>query len=59
MPDPVQGPEWFVRMDRNRDNDLTPQEFPGTGEQFKALDTNGDALISADEAHQLDSQPSN
>ncbi len=44
------GPGWFVRMDRNKDNDLSRQEFPGTDEQFADLDTDGDLLVSADEA---------
>lgn len=44
------GPAWFVRMDRNKDNDLSRQEFPGTDEQFTNLDTDGDLLVSADEA---------
>jgi Ca2+-binding EF-hand superfamily protein len=43
-------PEWFVRMDRNRDGDLTPREFLGSQEQFDALDTDGDGLISVAEA---------
>ncbi len=44
------GPEWFVRMDRNKDNDLTRSEFPGTDDQFKELDADEDTLISAAEA---------
>jgi hypothetical protein len=47
---PTSGPEWFVRMDRNKDNDLTRGEFPGTDDQFAAMDADGDELISADEA---------
>lgn len=43
-------PEWFVRMDRNRDRDLSRSEFPGTNEQFDSLDADGDKLISVDEA---------
>lgn len=50
------GPEWFVRMDRNRDNDLTRNEFPGTDEQFAAMDADNDALISVDEAVRFDRQ---
>ena len=37
-------------MDRNKDNDLTRGEFPGTDEQFAAIDADGDELISAEEA---------
>ena len=51
---PTSGPEWFVRMDRNKDNDLTRGEFPGTDEQFAAIDADGDELISADEALAFD-----
>lgn len=50
----VTGPEWFNRMDRNKDNDLTRVEFPGTDEQFQALDADHDALISAAEALRFD-----
>jgi Ca2+-binding EF-hand superfamily protein len=46
----VTPPEWFVRMDRNNDLDLTPREFLGGREQFAALDVDGDGLISALEA---------
>ncbi|MGV3486420.1 MAG: calmodulin [Planctomycetaceae bacterium] len=50
------GPEWFVRMDRNQDGDLTRSEFPGIDEQFAALDADGDSLVSASEANQFDQQ---
>ncbi len=46
----TEGPDWFVRMDRNKDDDLTRDEFPGTDEQFATIDTNSDKLISAEEA---------
>ena len=55
----ITGPEWFNRMDRNRDNDLTRLEFPGTDEQFEALDADHDALISADEALRFDETSEN
>jgi Ca2+-binding EF-hand superfamily protein len=42
--------EWFTRMDRNGDGDVTLKEFPGDEEQFKALDTNGDGFIERKEA---------
>ncbi len=45
-------PDWFVRMDRNQDGDLTRSEFPGTQEQFSRLDADGDGLMSATEAGQ-------
>ena len=47
----VSGPEWFTEMDKNKDYDLTRQEFPGTDEQFKQLDADSDELISAVEAN--------
>ena len=50
------GPEWFVRMDRNKDNDLARGEFPGTDEQFESLDTDGDGLVDASEAIEFDNQ---
>ncbi|TWU01656.1 EF-hand domain-containing protein [Neorhodopirellula pilleata] len=55
----VSGPEWFTRMDRNRDNDLTRGEFPGTDEQFLALDADGDSLVSASEANNFEQQSDN
>ena len=51
---PIAGPEWFVRMDRNKDNDLTRGEFPGTDEQFQVLDADHDELVSAEEALRFD-----
>lgn len=46
------GPDWFHQMDKNRDNDISRKEFPGTDEQFKQLDADGDDLISAVEANE-------
>ena len=51
-PPSVTPPEWFTRMDRNADLDVTPREFLGAKEQFAALDADGDGLISAGEASQ-------
>jgi Ca2+-binding EF-hand superfamily protein len=48
----VTPPDWFTRMDRNNDSDLTPREFLGANEQFASLDLDGDGLISALEASQ-------
>ena len=45
------GPDWFTEMDKNKDSDLTRQEFPGTDEQFNQLDADGDELISSTEAN--------
>jgi Ca2+-binding EF-hand superfamily protein len=43
-------PVWFDKMDRNNDGDISPREWLGTDEEFKAIDADGDGLISADEA---------
>tara|TARA_R110002072_G_C7978996_1_gene536059 strand:- start:60994 stop:62892 length:1899 start_codon:yes stop_codon:yes gene_type:complete len=50
----VTGPDWFVRMDRNKDNDITNKEFSGTDEHFAELDTDRDALVGAQEALDYD-----
>jgi Ca2+-binding EF-hand superfamily protein len=44
------GPEWFQRMDRNQDGDLSRREFLGTREQFQNLDADRDGLLDAKEA---------
>jgi len=54
--DSLEGPEWFRRMDRNQDGDVSPREFPGTAEQFVQLDIDADKLISADEAMRVETQ---
>ncbi len=43
-------PRWFHMMDRNGDGDVTLREFPGTSEQFRQLDLNGDGFIDESEA---------
>src|SRR5207302_1142297 len=53
-PQPPRGPAWFVKMDRNGDGDVSRREFIGTDEQFKAIDTDGDGLISVEEAEAYD-----
>jgi len=48
--DSLTGPEWFRRMDRNQDGDVSAREFLGTQEQFTQIDVNRDDLLSAEEA---------
>jgi Ca2+-binding EF-hand superfamily protein len=47
---PAAGPEWFQKMDRNHDGDVSRREFLGTRDQFDRLDHDKDGLIDADEA---------
>jgi Ca2+-binding EF-hand superfamily protein len=47
-------PLWFQKMDRNQDDDISPREFIGSDEDFRKLDADGDGLISATEATQLE-----
>lgn len=54
--DALSGPEWFRRMDRNQDGDVSRREFPGTAEQFAQLDSDRDQLISADEATRIETK---
>jgi Ca2+-binding EF-hand superfamily protein len=48
------GPLWFRRMDRNRDGDVSRREFLGSDEEFRKIDTDGDGLISVEEAERYD-----
>ncbi len=44
------GPDWFQKMDRNRDGDVSRREFLGPRSQFDRLDRDNDGLIDPDEA---------
>jgi Ca2+-binding EF-hand superfamily protein len=44
------GPAWFRKMDRNRDGDVSRKEFLFSEELFRKIDTDGDGLISLQEA---------
>lgn len=44
------GPMWFRRMDRNRDGDISRKEWLFSDEKFREIDTDGDGLISVEEA---------
>ena len=46
----VDAPDWFLRMDRNGDGDVSAREFAGPPALFKRIDTDGDGLISPEEA---------
>jgi Ca2+-binding EF-hand superfamily protein len=51
---PPRGPLWFRKMGHNGDGDVSRKEFLGNDEQFRAIDADGDGLISAEEAERYD-----
>jgi Ca2+-binding EF-hand superfamily protein len=55
LPVPTAGPLWFRKMDRNHDGDVSRREFLGSDETFDRIDTDGDGLISVEEAERADS----
>ncbi|MBX3439612.1 MAG: hypothetical protein KF861_19140 [Planctomycetaceae bacterium] len=44
------GPEWFRKMDRNQDDEVTWREFLGPRSAFDLLDRDGSGWIDAEEA---------
>jgi Ca2+-binding EF-hand superfamily protein len=44
------GLSWFFAMDRNHDGEVSWREFLGRREDFRRLDTDGDGVISIEEA---------
>lgn len=51
---PRRGPLWFRKMDRNGDGDVSQREFLGSRDDFRRIDTDGDGLISFEEARRAD-----
>jgi Ca2+-binding EF-hand superfamily protein len=47
---PTAGPDWFRKMDRNGDGDVSRREFLGTHPQFDRLDLDHDGMLSPAEA---------
>jgi Ca2+-binding EF-hand superfamily protein len=49
----LSGPEWFRRMDRNQDRDVSYREFLAPRSIFEQLDKDSNGLLSAAEAEAL------
>jgi Ca2+-binding EF-hand superfamily protein len=49
-PGRADSPDWFPKMDRNHDGDISHREFLGPRDQFDRLDRDHDGLIDPDEA---------
>lgn len=54
----AQGPAWFAAMDRNRDGEVSPDEFLGGDTRFRSADLDQDGRLSPGEARQLSSSDS-
>src|SRR5262245_12946153 len=53
---PTRGPAWFRKMDKNCDGDVSRREWIGSEELFREIDTDGDGLISTEEAERFDAR---
>lgn len=47
----AKGPEWFQKMDRNGDGDISPREYIGPSSEFQKLDRDQNRLLDAEEAN--------
>lgn len=50
----LRGPDWFRAMDRNRDGDVSPREFPGSKALFNKIDHDRNGLLDSEEADLLE-----